>query len=74
LAGLLLLLPLGSVAGCVSLEQLNPTMGQSMPPYFGRAYFLKKTPFGSAVLVCDVQPNNSGLVCYNSGSAGSATP
>ncbi len=65
----LLGLPLWFATGCVTIEQLNPTMGQSLPPYYGRAYFLKKTPTGSSVLVCDVKPNNSGVVCYDSGNS-----
>lgn len=59
-----------TASGCVTIDQLQPTGGQSMGTTFGRAYFMKKTLFGTRVLVCDVRPSSGDVLCYEANSTG----
>ncbi len=66
---LLLLALLVPVAGCFTIEPLQYTTGGGLVPAYGRAYFLKRGPGGTRVLVCDYRPASTDVVCYESDRA-----
>ncbi len=58
----LVLLALGAT-GCSSLQELDGgQLGATFPSAPGRKYFLKKSPFGTSILVCDGGPREA--VCF----------
>lgn len=50
-------------AGCASLQEVGQTPHAAhFPAAPGRTYYLKKSPFGSTILVCDAGPSDT--VCF----------
>jgi len=53
----------GGATGCASLQPLEETaMGANFPNSPGRTYYLKKSLFGTRILVCDGGPREA--VCF----------
>jgi hypothetical protein len=51
------------LVGCASLQELDQTpYAATFPTAMGRTYYLKKSPFGSTILVCDGGPREA--VCF----------
>jgi hypothetical protein len=48
---------------CASLTEIERTpFGPNFPPAPGRTYYLKKSLFGTTILVCDAGPRDA--VCF----------
>jgi hypothetical protein len=62
----LLLLASLACSGCITIEKLDDVGGRSVGSTYGRAYFLKKGPTGSTVMVCDARPGGTSVICYDS--------
>lgn len=58
-----LMMVAAGLTGCASLEPLEGTaLGANFPGSPGRTYYLKKSLFGTTILVCDGGPQSA--VCF----------
>lgn len=60
LLGPCLVVAIGSLGGCASLQELDQTTyAGNFPSGPGRTYYLKKSPFRTTILVCDAGPREA---------------
>ena len=58
--------------GCYTIEQVNPSMGQSVWGAPGRAYFIRKRAGSTKVVACDAR--QTGVVCFDTDDSRPAPP
>lgn len=59
----LLILLAACSAGCASFQELDQTAyAGTFPSSPGRTYYLRRSPFGTTILVCDAGPRDA--VCF----------